>query len=73
VDDTGPGIPAAERDAVLLRFRRGDQSRHTQGTGLGLSLVAAIARLHGFALQIGSGEGREGCRVELCMKAALIN
>jgi signal transduction histidine kinase len=69
VDDTGPGIPAAERDAVLLRFRRGDQSRHTPGTGLGLSLVAAIARLHGFGLKIGAGEGRSGCRVELCMNA----
>jgi signal transduction histidine kinase len=73
VDDTGPGIPAAERDVVLLRFRRGDQSRHTPGTGLGLSLVAAIARLHGFALKIGASEGRSGCRVELCMKATLIN
>ena len=56
VDDTGPGIPTSERDAVLLRFRRGDQSRHTPGTGLGLSLVAAIARLHGFALTIGDNE-----------------
>jgi signal transduction histidine kinase len=73
VDDTGPGIPPAERDAVLLRFRRGDQSRHTPGTGLGLSLVAAISRLHGFALAIGDNEGRSGCRVEICMKPSLIN
>ena len=69
VDDTGPGIPAAERDAVLLRFRRGDQSRRTPGTGLGLALVAAIARLHGFALVIGNGGGQTGCRVELRMDA----
>jgi signal transduction histidine kinase len=67
VDDTGPGIPPAERDAVLLRFRRGDQSRHTPGTGLGLSLVAAIARLHGFVLTISDSEGQSGCRVALCM------
>jgi signal transduction histidine kinase len=65
VEDTGPGIPAAERDAVLLRFRRGDQSRRTPGTGLGLALVAAIARLHGFGLVIGDGCGETGCRVEL--------
>jgi signal transduction histidine kinase len=70
VDDTGPGIPAAEREGVLLRFRRGDQSRRTPGTGLGLSLVAAIARLHGFALRIGEGQGEAGCRVELCMITA---
>jgi signal transduction histidine kinase len=73
VDDTGPGIPTSERDAVLLRFRRGDQSRHTPGTGLGLSLVAAIARLHGFALTIGDNEGYSGCRVELYMKRTFEN
>jgi signal transduction histidine kinase len=71
VEDTGPGIPSAEREAVLLRFRRGDQSRRTPGTGLGLALVSAIARLHGFMLVIADGQGGKGCRVELCMKATL--
>jgi signal transduction histidine kinase len=46
VADTGPGIPAAERSRVVERFVRLDASRNAPGTGLGLSLVAAVARLH---------------------------
>ena len=64
VADTGPGIPAGESQAVLRRFYRGDRSRRLPGTGLGLSLVAAVARLHGFALAIGTREGG-GCEVTL--------
>ena len=60
--DTGPGIPPGECEAVMRRFYRVDRSRHLPGTGLGLSLVAAIARLHGFALTIGEREGG-GCEV----------
>ena len=52
VRDTGPGIPPAERQAVLKRFHRGDRSRHVAGHGLGLSLVAAIVRLHLFHLHM---------------------
>jgi len=52
VTDTGSGIPAAERDKVTQRYYRSDRSRHIRGSGLGLSLVAAIAKLHGFRLQI---------------------
>jgi signal transduction histidine kinase len=52
VADTGPGIPAEEREAVLRRFYRAERSRHTPGSGLGLSLVAAVARLHGLDLVI---------------------
>ncbi|MDB5406553.1 MAG: cusS 3 [Rhodospirillales bacterium] len=63
VADTGPGIPAEERDAVLRRFHRAEKSRHTPGTGLGLSLVAAISRLHGFRLEI--EDAGPGCRVTL--------
>ena len=47
VCDNGPGIPAASRDAVFRPFFRLEASRTTPGTGLGLSLVAAIAALHG--------------------------
>ncbi len=50
VRDTGPGIPPAERTSVLKRFHRGDRSRHVPGSGLGLNLVGAILRLHGFHL-----------------------
>jgi hypothetical protein len=46
VADTGPGIPADERARVVERFVRLDASRNAPGTGLGLSLVAAVARLH---------------------------
>ncbi len=52
VADFGPGIPAAERDHVLERFVRLDPSRSTPGSGLGLSLVAAIARQHGATLEL---------------------
>ena len=50
VADTGQGIPAEERARVVERFVRLEASRHSPGTGLGLSLVAAVARLHGAAL-----------------------
>jgi signal transduction histidine kinase len=57
VCDNGPGIPAAERDLVTRRFYRSDKSRRDPGLGLGLSLVAAIAKLHGFRFSISSGPG----------------
>ena len=52
VADFGLGIPAAERGHVLERFVRLDASRTTPGSGLGLSLVAAIARQHGATLEL---------------------
>jgi len=50
VSDTGPGIPVDERDRVVERFYRLERSRRTPGSGLGLSLVAAVAQLHHAAL-----------------------
>jgi signal transduction histidine kinase len=50
VQDDGPGIAAAERTAVLQRFYRGERNRMIPGSGLGLSIVAAIVRLHRFEL-----------------------
>ena len=47
VADSGPGIPESDRGRVLERFVRLEQSRSEPGSGLGLSLAAAIARLHG--------------------------
>jgi signal transduction histidine kinase len=61
--DSGPGIPADERAAVTRRFYRGDNSRTTPGCGLGLSIVSAIVRLHGYALDI--GDGAQGARITL--------
>lgn len=46
VSDRGPGIAHADRDRALKRFVRLEESRTAPGTGLGLSLVAAVARLH---------------------------
>ncbi|HEU0083333.1 MAG TPA: ATP-binding protein [Bradyrhizobium sp.] len=57
VTDTGSGISEQERDAVLRRFYRSDKIRNTPGVGLGLNLVAAIVKLHGFRLAIHSGPG----------------
>jgi signal transduction histidine kinase len=57
VTDTGPGIPRQETEAVLRRFFRSDKMRNTPGVGLGLNLVAAIVKLHGFRLVIHPGPG----------------
>jgi signal transduction histidine kinase len=63
VTDTGPGIPSGDFKQMLRRFHRGDRSRNTPGAGLGLSLVAAIARLHGYGLVL--QESRGGCCIDL--------
>jgi signal transduction histidine kinase len=68
VTDTGCGISEHERDAVQRRFYRSDKIRNTPGVGLGLNLVAAIVKLHGFRLAISSGPG---CRVEITCPDAL--
>ena len=52
VADNGPGVPADEREKVQQRFARLDASRTTEGTGLGLALVRAVARLHGGTLTL---------------------
>jgi signal transduction histidine kinase len=57
VSDTGPGIQECERSAVTRRFYRADKSRNSFGFGLGLSLVSAIVKLHGFQFTIASGPG----------------
>jgi PAS domain S-box-containing protein len=62
VSDTGPGIPEIEREAVTQRFYRSDKSRNIKGLGLGLSMVAAIIKLHSFRLRISAGPG---CTAEI--------
>jgi signal transduction histidine kinase len=52
VSDNGPGIDDTEKTKVMERFYRGDASRGTPGVGLGLSLVQAIAKLHGSPLEL---------------------
>jgi signal transduction histidine kinase len=63
VTDSGFGIPATERSKVTQRYYRSDKSPNARGSGLGLSLVAAIAKLHGFRLHI--ADVRHGASVEL--------
>jgi signal transduction histidine kinase len=63
VADRGPGIPAAEQQNVVKRFYRLEQSRRTPGNGLGLSLVAAVARLHGARMSL--SDNAPGLKVEL--------
>jgi len=56
VRDNGPGIPEADRQRVLEPFVRLDNSRSTPGSGLGLALVAAIARLHGARISLADNQ-----------------
>ncbi len=70
VEDSGPGIPADEREAVLKRFYRSEEGHRHPGFGLGLSIVAAIVDLHGFGLEVGASE-LGGARLVLhCTSAA---
>jgi signal transduction histidine kinase len=68
VKDTGSGISEHERDAVVRRFYRSDKIKHTSGLGLGLNLVTAIVKLHGFRFTIIPGSG---CVVEIACPAVL--
>jgi len=68
VSDTGPGIPAAERENVFRRLYRLERARSTDGSGLGLSLVSAIAELHGAKIVL--ADNGPGLRVEVSFPAA---
>ena len=63
IEDAGSGVPPQERGRVLKRFVRLDAARSSPGSGLGLSLVAAVADLHGMALTLGDAD--PGLRVQL--------
>jgi hypothetical protein len=65
VSDNGPGIAESEKHKVMERFYRGDASRGTPGVGLGLSLVQAVAKLHGSALEL--SDQNPGLRVALSL------
>jgi signal transduction histidine kinase len=68
VADNGPGIPEDQRERALKRFARLETSRSRPGSGLGLSLVAAVARLHGGNIVL--EDNRPGLRVVITLPAA---
>ena len=65
--DSGPGIPEQSREQVFKRFYRLEDSRHTPGNGLGLSLVEAVARLHKADIKLG---GEPGLDVQFAFQKA---
>lgn len=70
VADTGPGISAADRERVLKRFVRLEESRTKPGTGLGLSLVAAVARLHHGEIRL--EDNHPGLKVDLILSERVV-
>lgn len=65
VADDGPGVPLEEHAAIFERFHRVRTTREIRGSGIGLSLVARIARLHGAQIEIGAGFGNPGLSVRV--------
>jgi signal transduction histidine kinase len=61
--DNGPGIPPHEWHAVMQRFYRGEATRHIAGSGLGLSVVSAVMRVHDFTARISAAD--PGTRVSV--------
>lgn len=75
VTDTGPGVPEEDRERVIERFVRLDNSRTEAGSGLGLSLVGAVMEAHGGRVMLDEGPGEyggfgPGLRVALVLPAA---
>jgi signal transduction histidine kinase len=68
VADSGPGIPEGDRARAVERFVRLEQSRSLPGSGLGLSLANAVARLHGGELRL--EDNRPGLRTVLALPRA---
>jgi signal transduction histidine kinase len=63
VSDNGPGVPEGERERIFRRLHRLEQSRSTPGSGLGLSLVRAVADLHGISLEV--SDAHPGLRIRM--------
>ena len=70
VSDTGVGIPEAERARVLERFYRIAGSK-AEGSGLGLSIVARVAAVHGATVTVGTGIGGRGTGVSVNFPAVV--
>ena len=70
VTDEGPGIPREDRDRVVKRFVRLERVSDVAGSGLGLSLVAAVAQVHEAELKLDDGPHGRGLEVRIVMAAA---
>ena len=70
VDDSGPGIAAAERERALQRFHRVGTGAPAEGSGLGLAIADSIARQHGARLQLEDAPGLGGLRARLVLAQA---
>jgi signal transduction histidine kinase len=71
VADDGPGVPPLEQERIFRRFYRLERSIGTAGTGLGLSLVAAVAELHGIRFQ--AADNMPGLRMTLSFETNVLN
>ncbi len=71
VADDGPGVPSSEQERIFRRFYRLDRSIRTAGTGLGLSLVAAVAELHG--MKLSATDNMPGLRMTLTFDHGVAN
>jgi signal transduction histidine kinase len=71
VADDGPGVPKSDRERIFRRFYRVEGSIRTAGTGLGLSLVAAVAELHG--MKFCATDNKPGLRVTLIFDCGVLN
>lgn len=69
VADRGPGIPPQLREDATHKYRRLEEARTTEGTGLGLAMARAVARLHGGDIDLGDNE--PGLRVRMKMRREL--
>ncbi|GAB5445211.1 sensor histidine kinase [Gymnodinialimonas sp.] len=69
LNDEGPGIPTGEREKVLVPLYQTEKTRQNEGFGLGLSLVQAIAHLHGADLTLAEGRDGKGLLVTVVFPA----
>jgi len=67
VADTGPGIPMERRGEAISKYRRLEEARTTEGTGLGLAFVRAVARLHNGDIEL--LDNRPGLKVVLTLRS----
>ena len=65
IADDGPGVPASEQQAIFERFHRVPGNGNVRGSGIGLSLVVRIARMHRAVIETGAGFGEPGLCVRL--------